>query len=129
MTPKTRLKVALFGEAEKGQFNKAHIVKELPQLMNLLGNPPDESQGIHLAVQAILYQREVLFFRVEEEGYSLEDYYFGIRHLEGVKKLHALCMPGVGEPELLETSQSLCRKHKSILIMSQKDFYDYLTSR
>ncbi len=121
--------MALFGEAEKGQFRKAYVLRELPQLVDTLGNPPEESQGIHFAVQALLYRRELIYFRVEEEGFSEDDYLFGFKQLESVKKLHALCMPKVGSIEILEASRPICEKHKSLLLMSQKDLYDYLTAR
>ncbi len=121
--------MALFGEAEKGQFRKAYVLRELPQLVDALGNPPKDSQGIHFAVQALMYRRELIYFRVEEEGFSGEDYFFGIKHLKSVKRLHALCMPGVGALEILEASRLLCERHKSLLLTSQKDLYDYLTYR
>lgn len=60
--------VALFGEAEKGAFKKPHILNKLPQLYDLLGNPPQESEGLFFAVQALLYNREIIFFRVADEG-------------------------------------------------------------
>lgn len=129
MESELRPTMALFGEAERGQFRKAYVLRELPQLVDVLGNPPENSQGIHFAVQALLYRRELIYFRVEEEGFSGEDYFFGIKHLERVKKLHALCMPGVGALEILKASRPLCEKHKSVLLTSQKDLYDYLTSR
>lgn len=129
MAPRPRSTMALFGEAEKGQFRKAYVLRELPQLVDTFGNPPEESQGISFAIQALLYRRELIYFRVEEEGFSTDDYLFGLRHLESVKKLHALCMPGVGEPEIMEVSKEVCDKHNSVLITSQKDLYDYLTWR
>ncbi len=129
MAPRSRPTMALFGEAERGQFKKAYVLRELPQLVDVFGNPPENSLGIHFAVQALLFQRELIYFRVEEEGYSVDDYYFGLKHLSSVKKLHALCMPGIGEPEIMEVSQNICDKHSSVLITSQKDLYDYLTFR
>lgn len=124
-----RHKVILFGEAEKGAYKTPHKVKELPQLMDRLGNPPPESEGLFYAVQALLYEREIVYFRVVEEGFSHPDYYFGIQYLEEKEKgIHALCLPKVGDPELLNAFQTLCQKHKSVLITTQKDLYDYLTS-
>lgn len=120
--------VALFGEAEKGPFQRAHYLKELPQLIDLFGNPPADSEGLFFAIQALLFQRELIYFRVEEEGFSHFDYYNGLKLLEEVKILHALCLPGVGEPAVLQAAESLCHKHKSLLITTQKDLYDYLTS-
>lgn len=122
--------VALFGEAEKGAFKTPHRLRKLPQLMDLLGNPPQESQGLFFAIQALLYNRELIFFRVAEEGFSQIDYFHGLKVLEDrekIKKLHALCMPGVGDPGILSASESVCQIHKSLLITNQKDLYDFLT--
>lgn len=127
----TRHVIALFGASEKGQFQKPYMLHELPQLIDFLGNPPPESAGISFAVQSILYKREVLFFRVREEGFSNPDYLYGFKYLQDLQKvrnLHALCLPGVGSPELLNASAPVCEIHKSPLITSQKDLYDYLTA-
>lgn len=120
--------VALFGESEKGQFKKPYILHELPELIDLLGHPPEESEGIVFAIQALLYKREVIYFRVKEEGFSRGDYIVGFKHLETLKQLNALCLPGVGDAEILEASQHLCELHKSHIISTQKDLFDYLTS-
>ena len=123
--------MALFGEAERGQFRKAHILMDLPQLIDVLGNPPEESEGLFFAIQALLFQRELIYFRVEEEGYSDIDYLFGIQQLKesfSTKRLHALCLPKVGEPKILDATRKLCEQHQSLLITTQKDLYDYLTS-
>jgi len=120
--------VALFGETEKGQFKKPYILRELPQLVDLLGNPPPESEGLFFAIQALLYKREIIFFRVVEEGYSRADYLIGFDYLKGAKQLNALCLPGVGDAEILQASQPVCEIHKSPIISTQKDLYDYLTS-
>ena len=120
--------IALFGEAEKGQFKKPYVFKELPQLVDHLGNPPPESEGLFFAIQALLYKREVIYFRVLEEGFSLIDYMYGLGALREVKQLHALCMPGVSDRQILSASQVICNTHKSMLIATQKDLYDYLTS-
>ena len=130
MSKKLRSTIALFGEAEKGQFQKPYLVREMPQLVDALGNPPKESQGLFFAIQALLYQRDLIFFRVEEEGYSLSDYLHGLKYLEDkekIKTLNAICLPGVGEPAILNASQSVCELHNSLLITTQKDLYDYLT--
>jgi hypothetical protein len=122
--------IALFGEAEKGALRKPHVLRKLPQLYDLLGNPPQESEGLFFAVQAILYNREVIYFRVSEEGFSPPDYFVGLKYLENKdQKITALCMPGVGNPEILTASQSVCDIHKSFLITNQRDLYDFLTSK
>ena len=129
MASESRPTIALFGEAERGQFRKAYVLHELEELVDALGNPPEESQGIHFAVQALLYRRKLIYFRVEEEGFSMDDYFFGLKQLGKIKTLHALCMPGMGTLEVMEASLRLCEKHKSVLLTSQGDLYDYLTSR
>lgn len=124
--------VALFGESEKGQFKIPYFLRELPQLMELLGNSPPGTEGLFFAIQSLLYNREVIFFRVQEEGFSKADYILGFKYLqdkEKTKQLHALCLPGVGDTEILQASHPICEKHKSVLITSQKDLYDYLTSQ
>lgn len=125
-----RHKIALFGEAEKGQFKTPYFLKEIPQLMDLLGNPPEESLGLFFAIQALLFQRELIYFRVEEEGFSLQDYISGLRYLEENRsnQLHAICMPGVGDPEIIDFSHNALQIHNSFLITNEKDFYDYLSS-
>ena len=123
--------VALFGESEKGAFKFPHVLRKLPQLFDLLGNPPGESQGLSFAVQTILYARELIFFRVAEEGFSRIDYFAGLKHLhdrEKVAQVHAICLPGVGDREILAATESVCEIHKSFLITNQKDLYDFLTS-
>ena len=123
--------IALFGEAERGAFKTPHSLNQLPQLVDLLGNPPPQSEGLFFAVQAILYYRDILFFRVAEEGFSRLDYMSGLKYLgdkNKVKKVNALCLPGVGDPEILSVSEEICHLHQSFLITNQKDLYDFLTS-
>ena len=124
--------VFLFGEAEKGAFCTPLICHSLSQLSDTLGNPPEETKGILYAVQALLYDRDLIYFRVKEEGYGLPEYMKGLSYLENKEIpffLSAICMPGVGCPTILEATQSICRLHKSLLIIDEKDLYDYLTSR
>ena len=122
--------MALFGEAEKGDFRQAYRCESLPQLIDDLGHPPATSQGLHLAIQALMYHHTLLFFRVREEGYSTQDYYYGLRFLKDldqVSDLCALCMPGVGDTGIIQASSAVCILRHSILITSEKDLYDYLT--
>lgn len=131
MPIKPRHTVAVFGEAERGQYKKPYFLYDLPQLVDTFGNPPSESQGLFYAVQALLYQRELIFFRVEEEGFSAADYLFGLKYLEDpekVKRLNALCLPGIGDPKIMKAIQNVYKIHKSFLITTQKDLFDYLTS-
>ena len=124
--------VFLFGEAERGDFCTPLICHSLCQLSDTLGNPPEESKGILYAVQALLYNRDLIYFRVKEEGLGLPEYMKGLSYLENKEipfLLSAICMPGVGSPNILEATQPICRLHKSLLIIDEKDLYDYLTSR
>jgi len=122
--------IALFGESEKGKWDAPHFIKSLPGLIDVLGSPPPNSQGLFFAIQTLLYKRELVYFRVQEEGFSKGDYLFGLNALKNTKKfqkIHAVCMPGVGDQELLDVSFSVCAIHKTQLIMTEKDLYDYLT--
>lgn len=122
--------IFLFGEAEKGSFCTPLLCRSLPQLVETFGNPPGESKGILYAVQALMYDRELIFFRVKEEGFGVQDYMKGLRLLlnrEIPLSLSALCMPGVGDSTIIDASQAVCHLHKSFLIIEEKDLYDYLT--
>ena len=122
--------VFLFGEAEKGDFCTPLVCKSLPQLAETFGNPPEESLGILYAVQALMFDRELIFFRVKEEGFSISDYMRGIRLLENKDAFHnlsAICMPGVGDTEIIDATNPICSLYHSLLITTEKDLYDFLT--
>jgi len=124
--------IFLFGEAEKGAFCTPILCQSLPQMVDILGHPPGESRGVYYGVQTLLYKREVLFFRVKEEGFSKEDYLRGLKWLQkghACDSLSAICMPGVGDAELIDTSSTVCQLYKSCLIIDEKDLYDYLTCK
>ncbi len=123
-------RIFLFGEAEKGAFCTPLICHDLGQLVDSLGNPPEESLGILYAIQTLLYDRELIFFRVKQEGFSMYDYMQGIKFLktkEFSTRLAAICMPGVGDSAIIEAVDPICKKHHSVLILTEKDLYDYLT--
>lgn len=124
-----RHKVALFGEAEKGEFHSILPFTSLAAFAEKIGNPPKGSIGIHFAIQALLFCYELLFIRVEEEGFSLKDYMHGLHLLqaEETKNLSAIFIPGVGDLEIIEKASEICMLNKSLLITTEKDFYDYLT--
>lgn len=126
-----RQTVFLFGEAEKGDFCTPLLCKSLPQLAETFGNPPKESQGLLLAVQTLLFEKDLIYFRVKEEGYSIADYRRGIGLLTNkviVPHLAAIAMPGVGDAELIEATSAICHSRRSLLLFSEKDLYDYLTN-
>lgn len=121
--------IALFGEAEKGDFRVPYYCRTLPQLIDSFGNPPPNSRGLYCAIQTLLFNRDLIFLRVAEEGYSAEDYFEGVRTLEKnvlISKIGAIHMPGVGEQEILDVMWPFCRVHHHILIMDEADLYDYL---
>ncbi len=123
--------MALFGEAEKGEFHKAYYCKTLDQLLECFGHPPQESRGLDYAIQALLYHCPLLFFRVREEGFSEQDYYDGIKLLkdqDSIPDIMAICMPGVGSGEIINAVIPICAFYHSILVISESDFYDYLSS-
>jgi len=122
--------IALFGEAEKGQYHTAYFCKTLDQLVDSLGHPPPNSLGLFYAIQALLYHHQLLFFRVKEEGYSEQDYFSGIHLLknqEVISKIAAICIPGVGNNEIIEAVVPVCAVYHSILVITESDLYDYLT--
>lgn len=123
--------IALFGEAEKGEYRTPYFCQTLPQLVECLGNPPPDSLGLFIAVQALLYNRNLLFIRVKEEGYNHQDYVLGLHFLETqnvIKQITALFLPGVGDGEILHAMTPFCKAHNSILVTREADLYDYLTS-
>ncbi len=123
--------IALFGAAERGAFKTPHFFQTLPQLADHLGEPPAESEGLFFAIQALLHERSIIYFRVQEEGFSEADYHWGLRYLnetDQIPELSALCLPGLGDPAILELTQRICLLYNSLTLVSQRDLYDYLTS-
>jgi len=122
--------VAVFGESERGDYCRPHICQTMNQLYETFGHPVPESAGIHFAVQVLLHDFSLVYYRVREEGYSLQDYFEGLWQLENhpvESELSAIGMPGVGNGEVIESVSSICAIHQSILIMTESDLYDYLT--
>ncbi len=123
--------IALFGQTERGQYRIAHYCNDLPQLVETFGHPPPETTGLYLAIQALLYNRGLIFFRVEEEGFSCDDYLLGLNYLKSQAtdiRIAAIGLPGVGDREIIDASTPICAQHKSLLVFTEADLYDYLTS-
>ena len=121
----------IFGEAEKGPFCRPVLCKEPLELFNQFGHAPQESYGLILALQSIFYQRPVLFFRVEEEGYSLNDYYKGLELLQtdwDSIPIQGIALPGVSNLEIIEKTERFIFKKRSLFLMNEKDFFDFLTN-
>jgi hypothetical protein len=123
--------VALFGEAGRGEYRTAYYCKTLDQLSEFLGEPPSKDcKGLDFAIQALLYQRGVIYFRVHEEGFSTQDYLLGLNSLGNTElfpTISAICLPGVGNFEIIQASDSICSLYRSFLILTEKDLYDFLT--
>lgn len=120
----------VFGEAEKGDFRTPYECVSLCHLAETFGNPPEKSRGIDFAIQALLYQSRLFFFRVEEEGFSLEDYFAGAKLLENrsfTSHLSAIGIPGMGNPEIVNAMGTICSLYGSLLLIEESDLYDYLT--
>ncbi len=123
--------VFLFGEAEKGIYRTPIECATPLQLFEYLGNAPEESLGIAYGMQFLSYRYTLLYFRVSEEGFSVDEYLQGLHFLRKnpvQKSLAALCLPGVGNKTILEAATPLSHFYKTPLIVSEKDLYDYLTS-
>lgn len=123
--------VAMFGEAEKGKYRTAYFCNTLPQLAEYLGHPPSQSRGLYYAVQTLLFKYNLIFFRVEEEGFSYQDYFLGLKMLETEKlfsDLAAICLPGVGDVEIIDAATPICLEYNSIIVTTESDLYDYLTT-
>lgn len=122
--------IALFGEAEKGIYNTGYFCENLSQLVEHFGNPPPHTRGLYFAIQALLFHYNLIFFRVMEEGFSPRDYLQGLQLLEkeqSSRRVQALCVPGVGDSEIIQVLIPFCVIHHTIMIMNERDLYDYLT--
>lgn len=123
--------IVLFGEAEKGEFQSAYFCYNLPQLEEYFGNPPADTLGLFFAVQALLYKREVVFFRVQEEGFSSQDYLSGLNLIQSQKIIpiiSAIGIPGVGSTEIIDATTEVCTYFHTVLITTEADLYDYLSA-
>lgn len=123
--------VALFGEAEKGSFQTAYYCENIHQLAEYLGNPPETSHGLHFAIQALYFGRPILFFRVQEEGFSFEDYLTGSRLLSAqnqIQHIAAIGIPGVGDSQIFQLLEPVRSRYHSILLTTEADLFDYLSA-
>ena len=123
--------IVLFGESQKGSYKRPYFLYNLPELTDKLGHLTEETSGLKLAVQMLMNNKNIIYFRVEEEGFSSVDYQMGYKELakkEKIGNLEAICLPGVGKAEILDGAQVLCYLYKCIIISTEKDFYDYLTT-
>lgn len=123
--------IALFGEAEKGAFQTAYYCESLHQLVEYFGNPPSESYGLHFAIQSLYFGRPVLFFRVQEEGFSFDDYAIGSKLLctqNQIQEIAAIGIPGVGDSHIFQILEPVRSRYHSILLTTEADLFDYLST-
>lgn len=127
--------VVVFGEAQKGEFSTGYFCKTLWELERYLGHPPEDSRGLFFAIQALLFNRSILFFRVKEEGFSQQDYLMGAHLLESqplqtkneMPQIAAIGLPGVGDEEIIQVMTPLCFLYHSILLTTESDIFDYVS--
>lgn len=122
--------IALFGEAEKGEYQQGFFCKELTDLLELFGNPPPDSKGLYYATQALLFHYPLVYFRVEEEGFSTQDYLKGLNILNQsplISSISAICTPGVGDRTIINAILPICYANHQILITNESDLFDYLS--
>ena len=124
--------VFLFGEAEKGPYRSPLRCSSIGQLYDQLGNAPPQTEGLFYALQALMLDLGLIYFRVQQEGYSADDYLEGLHLLRkkpAASDLTAIGIPGVGDAALIDAAAEVCRLYRSVLLLSEKDLYDYLTGR
>ena len=123
--------IALFGQAAKGAYDTLYFCRTAADLFTNLGDPPEDTSGLYFAVKTLSYGMPVMYYRVREEGVSVHDYWVGFGLLKQahtvVITLKALFLPGVASQELIDEGAKLCQDRHSFLIMSEPDFYDYIT--
>jgi hypothetical protein len=122
--------VFLFGEAGRGEFRTPLYLSSLSELIDRCGDPPSGSLGIPYGIQSLLFGRTLVFYRIEEEGFSVNDYMEGLKLLrkgEVARRITAICMPGVGDPEIIHATTPICLHLQSSLVVTEGDLYDYLT--
>jgi len=122
--------IAIFGESERGSLEKLSYLNSLPSLVENLGQATENGRGVHMAIQAIMYQRDLIFFKVSEEGFNLEEYLAGFHLLESKSSdlnLAAIALPGVGDRNIIDRALTICEIQKSFLIIKEQDLYDFMT--
>lgn len=125
--------IALFGQAQKGDLHTMYYCKSVEELFHFFGEPPKETQGLFFAVQALLYSRHLIYFRVKEEGACEKEYLFGLHLLRDfapkLPHVGALFLPQMGVQTVIDEGLLLCKTQKSVLLVQEADFYDYMTSK
>lgn len=124
--------VLIFGESVEGEFQRPFLIKSLPDLATIFGEPTKTGLGIHMAIQSLLFGHNIFFYRVSEEGNNKEQYLQGFKLFEREafsSSLSAIALPGVGSLEILHAANILSELHKVLIITTEKDLYDLITNR
>lgn len=104
------------------------LFSDLEELSLVLGEPIEGRSGVKDGIQALLYQYQLMFFRVQQEGLSVEDYYQGFAWIQKSRMpITAMKLPGVGSRGLLASANTICLQKGSILVIDEIDFYDFAT--
>ncbi|MEM8629208.1 MAG: hypothetical protein AAGF04_03975 [Chlamydiota bacterium] len=124
------LYIVIIGEADKGRFVYPYELQDLEGLFLILGPPPEGSGGIDFASRTLLRGGKVCYLRVKKEGFSTNHYQSAFRYLrkqESPQKGDALFLPGVFDPCILEQAQVVAKEQGMLLLLQEKDLFDYLT--
>lgn len=119
--------IAIFGQSEKALPWSLSEIRSLPELIDKVGHPPADSCGLIIAIQSLMYEKEVLYYCVAEEGLDPEDYQRGLTDLLSRPKhynLEAIALPGVSDPLILEEAKKVAKVHPCSLIIGEKDLFD-----
>lgn len=119
-----RISVAVFGQASKGETSNVYTINSHQELFCKIGDAPEGSKGIQYALEALDYGRRVYFIPVREEGCNSAEYYVALPRLFNLG-IDAVYIPGGGSFRLIE---DLLQKLKAVILISESDAYDYLTS-
>ena len=107
--------IALFGAAEKGDLSTLYFCRNVEELFWLLGQPPQDSEGLHHAVQILSNGYTLIYHRVQEEGVSRDDYLLGFKLLQAlppdIPKLGALFLPRVGFCDVIDEGVQICHRY------------------
>ncbi len=126
---KTVYPIALFGEGARVSSHTPLFLRTVEELLEQVGMPSLESLGLSFAMQTLLYHLPLIYFQVEEEGFSREDYFLGFHLLlQKKEKLSAVCLPGVGDDAIFQAALPLCEQSQALLLTTEKDLFDYLIS-
>lgn len=119
----------IFGESEKGVLCRPTLCNTIVDLFQNFGHPPEGANGLFCATQTVLMKKPCVFFRVKEEGYSLDDYLKGLDILKNDWKgvtLQGIGIFGCSDKDVIEKTERLCLQRRSLILINQSDLFDIL---